>query len=68
MSLRYAFAIFIGLGLAVAVFLIMTLVLSAVRGADFLSPTVLSILGVGCLLVVARPAWAISGQIMNPGK
>ncbi len=68
MKLRYAFACLIALGLAVAVFLIMTLALSAARGADFLTPTVLTILGVGCLLVVARPAWAISGQIMSLGK
>ena len=68
MKLRYAFACLIALGLAVGVFMIMTLALSAARGADFLTPTVLTILGVGCLLVVARPAWAISGQIMSLGK
>ena len=68
MKLRYAFACLIALGLAVAVFMTMTLALSAARGSDFLTPTVLTILGVGCLLVVARPAWAISGQIMSLGK
>jgi hypothetical protein len=39
-----------------------------VRGPEFLSPTVMSVLGLGCLLVVARPAWAISGRIVSPGE
>ena len=62
MRLRHGFAILIGLGLAMAAFLVMTLALSAVRGASFLSPTVLSVIALGCLLVVARPAWAIAGR------
>ena len=68
MNLRAAFAVMTGLGLAAVIFMVMTFVLSAVRGADFLTPTVLTILGLDCLLVVARPAWAISGQIMSPGE
>lgn len=63
MTLRHGFAILIGLGLAMVVFLIMTLALSAARGADFLSPTAMSVLGLGCLLVVARPAWSIAGRL-----
>lgn len=63
MTLRHGFAILIGLGLAMVVFLVMTLALSAARGSDFLSPTAMSVLGLGCLLVVARPAWAIAGQL-----
>ena len=64
MTLRHGFAILIGLGLAMVVFLVMTLALSAARGPDFLSPTAMSVLGLGCLLVVARPAWAIAKQIV----
>ena len=63
MSARHGFAILIGLGLAMAVFLVMTLALAAARGPDFLSPTAMSVLGLGCLLVVARPAWGIAGRI-----
>ncbi|MBD60094.1 MAG: hypothetical protein CL808_08250 [Citromicrobium sp.] len=66
MNPRAILAVMIGLGLAMGLFLVMTLLLSTLRGADFLSPTVLSILGLGCLLVVARPAWAIAGRILSP--
>ncbi|GAB5347420.1 hypothetical protein [Alteriqipengyuania sp. 357] len=68
MTLRHGFAIMIGIGLAMAVFLIMTLALTAVRGSDFLSPTVMSIVGLGCLLMVARPAWAIAGRFFPDGE
>lgn len=61
---RHGIAILIGLGLAMAVFLIMTLALSAARGPDFLSPTAMSILGLACLLVVARPAWGIAKRLL----
>ncbi|MBB3032733.1 hypothetical protein [Alteriqipengyuania lutimaris] len=63
MNLRLAFALMIGLGLAMVVFLLMTLALSAVRGAEFLTPTALSVLGLGCMLVAARPAWAIAKRL-----
>ena len=63
MTIRHAFAAMIGLGLAMVVFLLMTLALTAVRGAEFLTPTALSVLGLGCLLVVARPAWAIAKRL-----
>tara|TARA_B100000678_G_scaffold28426_2_gene21081 strand:- start:456 stop:674 length:219 start_codon:yes stop_codon:yes gene_type:complete len=64
MTWRHGFAILIGLGLAMVVFLVMTLALSAARGPEFLSPTAMSVLGLGCLLVVARPAWGIAGRIV----
>lgn len=63
MTLRHGFAILIGLGLAGVVFLVMVLALAAARGPDFLSPTAMSVLGLGCLLVVARPAWGIAGRL-----
>ena len=63
MNLRLAFAIMVGLGLAMVVFLLVTLALMAVRGAEFLTPTALSVLGLGCVLVVARPAWAIAKRL-----
>ena len=65
MNLRHGFAILIGLGLGLAgvAFLIMTLALSAARGPEFLTPTAMSVLGLGCILVVARPSWAIAKRI-----
>ena len=68
MSPRAILAIMVGLGLAMGLFLVMTLLLTTLRGEDFLSSTVLAVLGLGCMLVVARPAWAISGRILSPGE
>ena len=67
MTLRHGFAILIGLGLAGVAFLIMTLALSAARGPEFLTPTAMSVLGLGCILVVARPSWAIAKNIVPDG-
>ena len=64
MTLRHGFAILIGLGLAMGVFMVLSLSLVAARGADFLSPTAMGVLGLGCLLVVARPSWAIAKRIV----
>ena len=66
MSIRTGFAIMIGLGLAMVAFLVLALALRAARGEEFLTPQAMTLIGVGCLLVVARPAWAIAGRILSP--
>ena len=62
MSIRTGFAILIGLGLAMVAFLVLTLALRAARGEEFLTPQAMTLIGVGCLLVVARPSWAKIGR------
>ena len=47
-------------------FLVMTMALLAARGPDFLSPQAMTLIGVGCVLVVARPAWGIAGRVVSP--
>ena len=59
MSIRTGFAILIGLGLAMVAFLVLTLALRAARGEE-----AMTLIGVGCLLVVARPSWAIAKRIV----
>ena len=60
MTPRAILAILIGLGL------VMTMALLAARGPDFLSPQAMTLIGVGCVLVVARPAWGIAGRVVSP--
>ena len=66
MTPRAILAILIGLGLAMIAFLVMTMALLAARGPDFLSPQAMTLIGVGCVLVVARPSWSIAGRVVSP--
>ena len=64
MSIRTGFAIMNGLGLAMVAFLVLALALRAARGEELLTPQAMTLIGVGCLLVVARPSWAIAKRIV----
>ncbi len=66
MTPRAILAVMIGLGLAMIVFMVLSLALVAARGADFLSPQAITLIGIGCVLVVARPAWGIAGRVLDP--
>ena len=66
MTPRAILSILIGLGLAMIAFLVMTMALLAARGPDFLSPQAMTLIGVGCVLVVARPAWGLAGRVVSP--
>ena len=66
MTPRAVLAILIGLGLAMIAFLVLTMALLAARGPDFLTPQAMALVGVGCVLVVARPSWGIAGRVVSP--
>ena len=62
--MRLLFAVMIGIGLAMVVFLIMIVALTAIRDAEFMTPSIYGIVGLGCALIVARPSWAIAKRLV----